>query len=98
MSQHPPLPELPALHPAKRLLLLVVGWLLVLVGLAGLVLPGIQGVLTLGLGAAALSLVSNTFLKILHEVLWRWPRAFDTMMRFRQVILGKLGVSRTDTD
>lgn len=84
-------PELPSLPPAKRLLLLIAGWLLILVGLAGLVLPGIQGILTLALGAAALSLVSSTFLRLLHRLLRRWPKVLDTMLRFRQEILGKLG-------
>ena len=38
----------------------VAGWGLVAVGLAGLVLPGIQGVLTLLAGLAVLSVVSRT--------------------------------------
>lgn len=91
MSQTKTLPELPSLSPAKRLLLLITGWLLILVGLVGLVLPGIQGILTLALGAAALSLVSQTFLRLLHRLLGRWPKVLDTMLRFRERILGRLG-------
>ena len=91
MRQADSIPELPPLPPIKRLLLLVAGWLLILIGLAGLVLPGIQGVLTLALGAAALSLVSPTFLRLLHRLLHRWPKILDAMMAFRQKILGQLG-------
>ena len=58
---------------AARILLFLVGWVLVLVGVAGLVLPGIQGVLTLFLGAAVLSLVSELIYERLRDLLSRWP-------------------------
>lgn len=77
---------LPPLSPSTRLLLLVLGWLLILIGVAGLVLPGIQGVLTLLLGAAALSLVSQTALRLLHRLLGRWPRAWQMTLRLRRRI------------
>lgn len=63
-----PLPLIP------RILLFLVGWILVLVGFAGLVLPGIQGVLTIFLGAALLSLVSELIYERLRALLGPWPR------------------------
>lgn len=86
---------LPPLAPSTRLLLLVLGWLLILVGVAGLVLPGLQGVLTLLLGAAALSLVSQTALRLLHRLLRRWPRAWQMTLRLRRRIHHWISGSRT---
>jgi uncharacterized membrane protein len=51
----------------------VAGIAMVLVGLAGLVLPGIQGILSLVLGAALLSLTSERLYARLHELMVRWP-------------------------
>lgn len=56
-----------------RIVLFLLGWTLVLVGVAGLVLPGIQGVLTLFAGAAVLSLVSELVYEWLRALLHRWP-------------------------
>lgn len=55
-----------------RILLFLVGWLLVLIGIAALVLPG-PGLLTIFLGAALLSLVSELVYERLRWVLSRWP-------------------------
>jgi uncharacterized membrane protein YbaN (DUF454 family) len=74
--------ERPLPWPA-RLVLLVVGWLLVLVGIAGLVLPGIQGIATILAGLAVLSLASQTAYHLLHRLLRRWPRAWEKVERFR---------------
>ena len=78
-----PLPPLP---PFTRLLLMVLGWLLILLGLAGLVLPGLQGVLTLLAGAALLSLVSRTALLLLRRVFARWPRGWRRLLKLRRRI------------
>lgn len=56
-----------------RVTLFLVGWILVLVGVAGLVLPGIQGVLTILLGATLLSLVSELVYEWMRALLHRWP-------------------------
>lgn len=66
-----------------RSLLFLVGWLLVLLGLAGLVLPGLQGVLFLLAGAAVLSLASELAYKILRFSLQRWPRVWWRVARWR---------------
>lgn len=78
-----PLPPLP---PITRLGLLVLGWLLILLGVAGLVLPGLQGVLTLLAGAALLSLVSPTALKLLRRLFARWPQGWRRLLKLRRRI------------
>ncbi|MFQ5350194.1 MAG: PGPGW domain-containing protein [Thermoanaerobaculia bacterium] len=75
---HPP----PALW--VRLLLLGVGWFLLLVGVAGLLLPGIQGILTIVLGAAILSIASETVYRLMRRLLRRrWPGLWDRLNGFR---------------
>ena len=51
--------KLAPLHWGLRLAVLVIGGVLLVIGIAGLVLPGIQGVLTIVLGLAVLSLASG---------------------------------------
>jgi uncharacterized membrane protein YbaN (DUF454 family) len=79
---------------AVRLILLVVGWLLLLVGIAGLVLPGVQGILTLVVAAAVLSLVSEFAYRLLRRGLERWPRVWDRVERFRRWLHDKLSARR----
>ena len=80
-------PHLPPLSPAARILLLILGWSLILLGLIGLVLPGLQGIFTLVLGAAALSLVSRPTLDALRYVFRRWPRLWRAILRARRRVL-----------
>lgn len=80
----PHVPELPFVTWA---LLTALGWVLILVGVAGLVLPGIQGFLTLVFGGAVLSLTSHT---ILHGLRWcfqRWPKGWRRLLGVRARIL-----------
>jgi hypothetical protein len=70
------------------LLLLLAGWLLLLIGVAGLILPGIQGVLTILIGAAVLSLVSELAYDLLRWILGRWPRLWRRMLKLRQKVHG----------
>ena len=80
-------PHLPKLSPTARILLMVLGWTMILLGLAGLVLPGLQGVLTLVLGAAALSLVSPRILRALRYLFSPWPKAWRLVLRARRRVL-----------
>lgn len=66
-----------------RIALFLLGWILLLVGVAGLVLPGIQGVLTIFAGAAILSLVSELVYKWLRALLHRWPVIWRRVEGFR---------------
>ncbi len=72
------------LSPSARVLLLILGWMLIALGLIGLVLPGLQGVITLMLGAAALSLVSRSMLNALRYLFRRWPKAWRMVLRARR--------------
>ncbi len=67
-----------------RVLIFIAGWLLILVGVAGLVLPGIQGIFTILLGAALLSLDNELVYRGLRRGLARWPRAWQRIERFRE--------------
>jgi uncharacterized membrane protein YbaN (DUF454 family) len=68
-----------------RLLLLGLGWFLLLVGVAGLVLPGIQGILTMLLGAAILSIASETVYRLLRRLLrQRFPGLWRKLNGFRE--------------
>jgi uncharacterized membrane protein YbaN (DUF454 family) len=82
-------PERP-LPWAIRLALVALGWALILVGIAGLVLPGIQGIATILLGLAVLSLASRTAYHLLHRLLRRWPKAWQRVERFRSGAIDRL--------
>lgn len=83
-------PSPPRLATWKRILLFVVGWTVLLVGIAGLVLPGIQGILTILAGVAILSLVSETTYRLLRRLLTRWPSIMERIDRWREKIADKL--------
>lgn len=91
--RHLPHPHLPHLRPLPlwlRIALLFVGWLIVLVGVAGLVLPGIQGILTIVVGAAILSVASERAYRAIRSVVKRWPTIHDRLDRFRERVHDKL--------
>ncbi len=77
-------PDVPALSPSARISLLILGWTLIILGLLGLVLAGLQGFLTLFLGAAALSLVSRSMLNALRYVFTPWPKGWRIVLRTRR--------------
>jgi sulfite exporter TauE/SafE len=69
-----------------RVLTFAVGWGLLLVGVAGLALPGIQGVLTILLGVAVLSLASETAYRLLKRLLHRWPSVWNRIEHWRETV------------
>lgn len=73
-----------------RVVVLLVGWVVLLVGVAGLVLPGIQGVLTILLGAAILSVASELAHKWMRQSLQRWPKVWNRVEGFREKIQDRL--------
>jgi len=75
---------MPVLSTTSRILLLALGWLLLLVGVLGLFLPGLQGILTLILGAATLSLVSHTMFRLLRYLFRPWPNGWRRLLRMRR--------------
>jgi uncharacterized membrane protein YbaN (DUF454 family) len=82
--------RLPALPIALRGALFVVGWALLLVGVLGLVLPGLQGCLTIALAAALLSLVSEGAYRALRRAFVGWPRGWRRVVRLRGWLERKL--------
>jgi len=73
-----------------RVVVLLVGWVVLLVGVAGLVLPGIQGVLTILLGAAILSVASELAHRWMRRLLQRWPKVWCRIDSFRDKIHTRL--------
>jgi len=80
-------PEDPPHRPLPfraRVAIFILGWLLILVGVAGLVLPGIQGIATILVGAALLSLDNELVYRGLRRLLARWPNAWHRLEGFRE--------------
>jgi Putative transmembrane protein (PGPGW) len=74
----------PPLPMGVRIGIFIVGWLLILVGVAGLVLPGIQGIATILIGAALLSLDNVLVYRGLRRLLARWPHLWRRLEGFRE--------------
>ena len=75
--KHPPLPMW------LKIVLLFIGWLVLLIGVAGLVLPGIQGILTIVIGAAILSVASERVYFGIRLMLRRRPKTRRKLDSFR---------------
>jgi uncharacterized membrane protein YbaN (DUF454 family) len=69
-----------------RVLVLVTGWLVLLIGVAGLVLPGIQGIATILAGLAILSVSSELAHRWMRRSLQRWPKLSHKVESFRTKI------------
>lgn len=82
--------HLPPLPLGIRGLLWVVGWLFLLLGVAGVFLPVLQGGLFLVLGAAIISLVSRRVHGWLRAAFGKWPRSWKKVERFRRWLHAKL--------
>jgi putative transmembrane protein PGPGW len=78
IERRPPFPM------GVRVGIFILGWLLILVGVAGLVLPGIQGIFTILAGAALLSLDNELVYRGLRRLLARWPQVWHRLERFRE--------------
>ena len=83
-------PHLPSLHIGVRIVLLAVGWVVLALGFAGLLLPGLQGILLIILGAAILSVASDRVHRALKALLQRWPKVSARLDRFRHSLHDKL--------
>lgn len=81
---------LPPLPLMLRVLVTPLGWLLLLIGIAGLALPGIQGCVTIALGAALLSLASELIYRAMRRGLRRWPRVWNRVESLRAWTHAKL--------
>ncbi len=66
-----------------RIAIFVAGWTLILIGIAGLVLPGIQGIASILAGAALLSLISELIFNLLGRLMQRWPKQWRKVQAAR---------------
>jgi hypothetical protein len=73
-----------------KIVTLAAGWILVVVGIAGLFLPVLQGGLSLVLGFALLSIASQTVHLKLRSLMGRWPRAWRRLEKLRRRMHGWL--------
>ncbi len=73
-----------------RIASIALGWLLVLIGVAGIFLPVLQGGLSLALGFALLSISSQWVHLKLRGWMGRWPAIWKRMERLRRRIHGWL--------
>ena len=73
-----------------RVIVLAVGWTILLVGVAGLVLPGIQGIVTIAAGLAILSVASDLAHRWMRRALQRWPKVWHRFDGFRGKLHARL--------
>jgi len=74
-----------------RIIAGVLAWVLLIVGLAGLVLPGLQGVLTLALSATFFSLTSHRVHERLRSAFRPWPKGWRRVVKVRRSLERWLG-------
>lgn len=79
-----------------RILLFVAAWLLIALGVAGLVLPGIQGIVTIVAGLALLSVVSRRAHGWIRGALGRWPGLRRRVERLRWKVRRRFGRRQRD--
>jgi len=80
-------------HPLpfwRKVALYVVGTLFILLGIAGIFLPILQGVLFLLIGAAVLSVASERVYDWMYRLLHRRPKIWGRVHRFRARVHDKL--------
>ena len=74
-----------------RIIAGILAWILLIVGLAGLVLPGLQGVLTLALSATFFSLTSARVHERLRSAFRPWPKGWRRVVKVRRSLERWLG-------
>ncbi|MEX2644007.1 MAG: PGPGW domain-containing protein [Acetobacterales bacterium] len=67
----------------QRIGILVAGWLMILLGIVGLVLPFLQGILFLAIGVYLLSLESVWVKRRLDRLEQRYPQLYTTREKAR---------------
>lgn len=90
-EHHIHIPDLPL---GVRVALMIGGWLVVILGFAGLLLPGLQGLLMIVLGAAILSIASDTVHRWLERLLEHRPHIRERLNRFRRRVHSRLSRRR----
>lgn len=77
-----------------RVTLTVAGIVLLIVGIAGLALPGIQGVVTLVFALVLLSLASETTHRVVRWGFSRWPKGWRRFLKGRRWVERRLRPKR----
>jgi uncharacterized membrane protein YbaN (DUF454 family) len=83
-------------QPAKRVLVLVVGWGFILLGIAGLFLPVLQGILFLLIGLVILSTEYVWAHHLLRRLGERFPKLQSLIERAKQRAAGWMGRTKAD--
>ena len=86
--------RIPSLPLGTRIILLVLSWISLILGFAGLLLPGLQGFLLLFVGMALMSVASDTVHRWMERSLRRHPGLQKRLQRFREKIHKKFGHKR----
>ena len=68
----------------KRVLRHVAGWLAIVIGIAGLFLPVLQGWLFIGIGALLLAPDVPLFARLVCWIEWRFPRLRGIIKAWRE--------------
>ena len=74
-----------------RIIAGILAWILLIVGLAGLVLPGLQGVLILALSVTFFSLTSRRVHERLRSAFRPWPKGWRRVVKLRRSLERWLG-------
>lgn len=74
--------------PMRRILVLALGWALILLGVAGLFLPLLQGVALIVVGLYVLSRESKTARRLLERLRERHPELYARVRRLRERVGG----------
>ena len=74
-----------------RVLVITTGWLFILLGIAGIFLPILQGGICLAIGFALLSIGSQSVHLWLRRMFGRWPGLWRRLEKLRRRIHRKLG-------
>lgn len=64
-----------------RIILLIIGIIVVIIGIAGLFLPILQGLLFVFIGLFILSFASPRFKWHMHKTCSRWPKFHEKMLK-----------------
>ena len=72
----------------KHIAVLLIGWLFIVLGIAGLFLPFLQGILFLIIGLAILSTRSELIRRLLSRVEERYPHHYEHIQAWRTKMTG----------
>lgn len=75
---------------SKRIVRIIAGWIFIALGIAGLVLPILQGILFLAIGVILLAPDVPFFGRIQEKFKERYPKAYEKAMKLQDKISRKI--------